>query len=71
MERRKLIHVQRRLSTSSITLLADGTLDALRLKKINKIKVRERVSPCVISDFHDKNAADPGMKRAFSRRQKT
>ena len=69
MERRKLIHVQRRISTSSITLLADGTLDALRLKKINKIKVRERVSPCVIRTFTTKTPPTP-HETGVSRRQK-
>ena len=51
MERLHLSHVERRLKTSSITLLADGTLDALRLKKINKIKVRERTAPYVVRTF--------------------
>jgi hypothetical protein len=51
MERRKLIMVKRRPGTSSITLFADTTLDALRLKKINKIKVRERTAPYVTRTF--------------------
>jgi hypothetical protein len=51
MEHLKLIHVERRPATSSITILADGTLDALRLKKINKIKARKRTAPDIIRTF--------------------
>jgi hypothetical protein len=51
MEHLKLIHVERRPATSSITILADGTLDALRLKKINKIKARKRTAPYIIRTF--------------------
>jgi hypothetical protein len=69
MERRNLIHVQRRISTSSITLLADGTLDALRLKRINKIKVRERVAPEVIRTFTAKTPPNP-HQAGVSGRQK-
>ena len=58
MERLELIQVQRRPGTSSITLFADGTLDALRLKKINKIKTRERINPRLKRTFTDPNAAN-------------
>lgn len=51
MERLELIRVERRPGTSSITLFADGTLDALRLKKINKIGTRERINPLVTRTF--------------------
>ena len=59
MERLHLIRVQRRPGTSSITLFADGTLDALRLKKINKIKIRERVAPYVARTFTAPAATNP------------
>lgn len=59
MERLHLSHVERRLKTSSITLLADGTLDALRLKKINKIKVRERTAPYVVRTFTAPTTTNP------------
>jgi hypothetical protein len=66
MERLHLMRVQRRPGTSSITIFADGTLDALRLKKINKIKVRERIAPYVARTCTAPAATNPhetGIRR--------
>jgi hypothetical protein len=51
MENLGFLHVDRRPGTSSIIILADGTLDALRIKKMRKITTYERTHPYVERSF--------------------
>jgi hypothetical protein len=51
MEQDGFLKRERRPGTSSIIILADGTLDALRIKKMRKITTRERTHPYVERSF--------------------
>jgi hypothetical protein len=51
MEQDGFLQRERRPGTSSIIILADGTLDALRLKKMRGITTRERTHPYVVRLF--------------------
>jgi hypothetical protein len=51
MEQDGFLQRERRPGTSSIIILADGTLDALRLKKMRGITTRERTHPDVTRLF--------------------
>jgi len=51
MEQDGFLHVERRPGTSSIIILADGTLDALRIKKMRGITTCARTKPYVERSF--------------------